>query len=383
VTAFRSSLLSGGLVAFALFVACQSAVPIPVPTATPGPIRLPTTGKLLYSDGYELWSMAPNGASRAQLTRDGTQGFYAGGKWSPDGGRIAAERGVASENGPQLFVVDVATGESKRVSAPSTWLDGFAWSPDGTRLVYSSLTAGGTLASGGTLAPEQGSVYVYDVARGDQKIVGPGVHPSWSPDGTRIAYVHAAGAIAVSAPDGSDLKWVASLGDLDGRFASFATHGYRFLSGPAWSRDSKTIAFSAIEGGPILDAIQVVFIGAPLPGAPLKPFSLGRTGAQHHIVNLQWSPAADVLAYASIYAGPHHHIIGTIDPRQSETHPLFDSPRHFLDYTWTPDGSLLYVAIDEEHAYALVRADVASDDPPRLVPGGSRPDWCCRAPNAN
>src|SRR5207237_7460859 len=102
-----------------------------------------------------------------------------------------------------------------RISPPSTWLDGFAWSPDGKKIVYASLTGGGTLASGGTLAPEAGTVYLYDVASGKQLIAGRGVHPSWSPDGARIAYVHAAGAIAISAPDGSDMQWLASLSDLN------------------------------------------------------------------------------------------------------------------------------------------------------------------------
>jgi hypothetical protein len=150
---------------------------------------------------------------------------------------------------------------------------------------------------------------------------------------------------------------------------------------PTWSRDGKRIAFSAIEAGPILDAIQVVFNGAPVPGAPLKPYSLGRTGAQHHIVNLQWSPTADVLAYASIYAGPHHHIVGTIDPAGVEARPLFDSSHHFLDYAWSPDGSVLLLAIDEEQAFAVIGVQRPDADPRRLTPAGSRPDWCCRPPS--
>ncbi len=363
-----------------LFNACDGGPRgnVPAPSLSPSPVRLPTAGKLVFSDGTDLYRSAPDGSNRVRITRDGEGGFYAGGRWSPDGKLVAAERGLPSESGPQLFIVDPATGESKRVSPAGTWLDGFGWSPDGTRVVYASLTSGGTLASGGTLQPEKGDVRVYEVTSGTQRVVGPGVHPSWSPDGARIAYVHAAGAIAVSAPDGGEMKWIASLPDLNRTFASFAPNGYRFLSGPAWSRDGKRIAFSGIEAGPILDAIQVVFVGAPVAGAPLKPFSLGRTGAQHHVVNLSWSPAADVLGYASIYAGPHHHVIGTIDPAKSQAQPLFDSSRHFLDFTWSPDGSVMLLAIDEQHAFAVIRTDRPRDDPPRFESAGFRPDWCCK-----
>lgn len=363
--------------ALALLLAACLEPPAPQATPSASPLGLYRAGALLFSDGTELYASSPDGGDRRRVTREGAEGFYAGGRWSPDGRLIAAERAVAGESGPQLALVDAANGSSERVSPAGTWLDGFAWSPDATRIVYATLTSGGTLAAGGTLVPEKGEIRLYDVGGRTSRVVGQGVHPSWSPDGSRIAYVHAVGAIAVSAPDGGDLKFVATLADLDRLAGSLAPKGFRLLSGPAWSRDAKRLAFSAIEGGPLLDALQVVFLASPAAGSPLRAYSLGRTGAQHHVVNLSWSPTADLLAYASIYAEPHHHIIGTIDPRESTVRPLFDSTRHFLDFTWAPDGSAMLLAIDGDHSLALIRPDRPSDDPPRLSFSGFRPDWCC------
>src|SRR2546428_10469764 len=136
----------------------------PAPSASPQPARLPTAGRLLFSDGTDLYASGPAGSDRTRITRDGADGFYAGGRWSPDGKRVAAERSIPTENGPQLFLVDVASGQGERLSPAGTWLDGFAWSPDGAHIVYASLTSGGTPAPGRTPHPEKGQGHRHHLA---------------------------------------------------------------------------------------------------------------------------------------------------------------------------------------------------------------------------
>lgn len=335
-------------------------------------------GTVLFSDGADLWTTSPIGERRRRVTFDGAAGFYGGGRWSPDGRLIAAERTPGGDGPPRLALVEPATGSSRLISPPGMWLDGYSWSPDGRMLAYAGVTAGGSLFAGGTLDPQSGEIRVYDLATETEATIGRGVHPAWSPDRRWIAYVHAAGAIAMSAADGSSAQWIASLADLNRFAGNIAPRGFRFFGTPAWSRDGMRIAFPAIEGGPILEALQVIFVGVPAPGSPLRAYPIGKTGAQHHVVNLEWSPTGDLLGLSFIYAQPHHHYIGVIDPRKSNIDYLFDSAHHFLDYTWAPDGSQMLLAIDDEPALALIGVARPNQTPPRLTFFGYRPDWCCR-----
>jgi len=93
------------------------------------------------------------------------------------------------------------------------------------------------------------------------------------------------------------------------------------------------------------------------------------------------SPPDSVLAYAFIYAQPHHHYLGTIDPSRPELRPLFDSAKHFLDYSWSPDGSTILLQIDESDEWVYVAARSGSIIR-RSTPGGWHPDWCrCASTN--
>src|SRR3954462_5860827 len=82
-----------------LFIASAScsAAPTPArPTSTTSPIGAPADvgpGRILYSKaGVGLWTSAPDGTGRAALTTNGSDGGYAGARWSPNGALVAAER---------------------------------------------------------------------------------------------------------------------------------------------------------------------------------------------------------------------------------------------------------------------------------------------------
>src|SRR5688500_7046734 len=124
----------------AVFIAtaCAGQVPQisrPTPLSTTPPDRAPAglpTGRVLFSKGgIDLWSAAPDGSGRVSVTTDGAAaGGYLGARWSPDGTLIAAERALPGEGGSQLFVVR-AGAAPVRISRQDTFLDGYAWSPDG------------------------------------------------------------------------------------------------------------------------------------------------------------------------------------------------------------------------------------------------------------
>jgi Tol biopolymer transport system component len=74
-----------------------------------------------------------------------------------------------------------------------------------------------------------GSIYVADPAGGAPSLLGAGLEPTYSPDGTRIAYaVTPAGNVLVAHADGSNPVLAAT---------------DHFLSPLAWSPDGKQIAY--------------------------------------------------------------------------------------------------------------------------------------------
>jgi len=126
----------------------QTSRPTPVSTTPPdrAPAGLPA-GKVLFSKGgLDLWAAAPDGSGRIAVTADGgTGGGYLGARWSPDGALIAAERAVPGEGGSSLFLIRTG-GAPLRLTKADTFLDGYAWSPDGRYLTYGEVISGGTAA---------------------------------------------------------------------------------------------------------------------------------------------------------------------------------------------------------------------------------------------
>ncbi len=164
--------------------------------------------------------------------------------WSPDGERIAYSCAAEDSSGTAICVADGDGGNARTVTAPPR-LQGVAqndgqpaWSPDGARLAFTRVL--GRVFEG---APGASILTVpADGAEGDTAAVvrASGVwasHPSWSPDGGRIAYRH-------EGFDGSAERWIA-------RIASVAPDGTGKLdltdgpddADPAYSPDGRSLAY--------------------------------------------------------------------------------------------------------------------------------------------
>ena len=380
--------------ALALFIAVSCTATTPVarserPVSTSAPSGAPsglTGGRVLFSKaGIDLWSSLPDGSGRVAVTQDGSAGGYVSGRWSPDATQIAAERSMPGESGSALYLLRPSRAP-ERLTRTDTFLDGYVWSPDGRYLAYGEVISGATAAAGGlTLVGSVGDVHLYDTQTSTDIVVGPGTHPAFSPDGTRLGYAHLSGAIAsadltvLSAargkPDKLPTQMLVSLPDLTRISTAIAPRGMGLIGGPQYSSDGKLIAYAAIENGPVLEAEQIVYVQDAVPSAPPKLFALGRTGALHHVADLRWSPTAAVLAYTIINAQPHHHWLYSIDMRSGDRRELFDSQQHFLDFTWSPDGKVILLQMDDGDMWLYFRPDrpgpIGS-----VAPGGWRPDWC-------
>ena len=140
--------------------------------------------------------------------------------WSPDGKKIAfvSNRNNVNKDHKQIWVID-ADGKN-----PIRLTDGLVdanpdWSPDGTKIVYG--TGGG--------------ITVLDADGKDKRLLTPhGVHPTWSPDGERIAFIFAV-----------DVINHVFVMDADGRNRMRLTRDFVHKRLPSWSHDGTRIAYLA------------------------------------------------------------------------------------------------------------------------------------------
>jgi hypothetical protein len=170
-----------------------------------------------------------DGGARDQITNGPKRGWDTHPAYSPDGTRIAFMRftmsdcpatgchrpGGARGFGGSIWVMRTDGSDQHRLTAPGqVWADP-QWSPDGSKLLIQSYDEGGTRngvssdlytirADGTGLEP------VTRTRKGEFSFTG-----DWSPDGSRIAYVHYKPGddhleIQTMAADGSDPQTVAT-----------------------------------------------------------------------------------------------------------------------------------------------------------------------------
>ena len=166
----------------------------------------------------EIWLVNADGSDRRQLTESPLPGSGAfPWEWSPDGSRIAYA--VAIPHVMEFGVVDVDGSDQRSLGS------GFApsWSPDGERLVFDRLVGD----------PPMSAIHVIDLSGGERRRLIDGTGATWSPDGEEIVFTSGHGAdspsITSANADGSDRRVLA-----------------RGVA-PRWSPDGMQIAYSTLD----------------------------------------------------------------------------------------------------------------------------------------
>ena len=197
------------------------------------------------SGAWEIWTMKQNGTKQTQLTHFG--GFAIFPDFSPDGSRIAFTGFVDAAQNDQIYVVDAVTGLAPQqltscpTSSPDCFSDYPVWSPDGTTIAF---THGDGFDADDNPVNEQ--VWIMNADGSNAHALTSGVDPKdqvpdWSPDGSRIAYS--------SGQNGSEGIWTMNADGSNQRQLTGCAPGATAPCqagddfGTAWSPDGSKIAF--------------------------------------------------------------------------------------------------------------------------------------------
>ena len=199
------------------------------------PVISPDGKRVAFAALGDIYSM-PIGGKPENLTQD--RFLDTDPAWSPDGTRLA----YSSDRGGdqlQIWIRDMKTGESRQLTHMNTQPQGAAWSPDGTRIAVFNVTGVFRVAEISAIDVATGTVTkIHDT------LPQPGP-PTWSPDGSRIAVTGTAPystrfregtnqILTMSASAAGDDRWYAPVPNL-----SIDSRGG---CGPVWSPDGKRMA---------------------------------------------------------------------------------------------------------------------------------------------
>jgi Tol biopolymer transport system component len=164
----------------------------------------PVDGRLTFfrlgQGSIELVTASRDASSVAKVADFEPSTYYLYPRWSPDGRWIAFQRGDSVRF--DVFAVPAGGGEPRQLTRENGMINGFAWLPDATGLVYSS--------SRGTTLPYLGASNLWQVALRDgaRRQLTWGelsyMHPDVSKDGTIAASRLQIHADIWKFPDGGD-----------------------------------------------------------------------------------------------------------------------------------------------------------------------------------
>lgn len=254
---------------------------------------------------------------------------------------------------PEIFIMNAVGGNVRQLTQNDfpTWNP--SWSPDGTMIAYTGYENHG-----------QGEIYIMDV-KGTipRRLTYNNVdghhdgHPSWSPDGTGIAFV--------SSRDGDSEIYTMNI---DGTNLRQLTDNHHRDGSPAWSPDGTLIAFDSDWAGDFRpsdwDGPDVFLMNAD----GTRQRQLTQEYSSHHApsgspggvalaaakrksedagsYNPSWSPDSARIAFTT------HLDSGTeiflMDADGTSQRQLTHNDRHFgfrrLSSSWSPDGTQILFA---------------------------------------
>lgn len=246
-----------------------------------------SNGELLYTkrldNGWHLFALDPTTGAERQIT-DGYRDY--GSDWSPDGSRIVYD--AEDSDGHAIWVAKADGSDAFKLvddgSVPS-------WSPEGTKIVFARPDNELMVPIGEGSSASAFHLYVMDADGTNVRRLTDGQYadysPTWSPDGTQIAFIRSGLGLFVMNADGSDQRAVLGPG--------------AEIGPPDWSPEGTSIALTVNgvdggrPGGVMLVSVNASDTTAIVPGT--------EADYPDYVSNPTWSPDGQWIAYIHGYPG--------------------------------------------------------------------------------
>jgi Tol biopolymer transport system component len=189
-------------------------------------------GRIVFSSETEdVWVANADGSNAHRLTS--TKAWEFDPTWSPDGARIAFRYQPGDDDTTEIYAIDSDGTDVVRLTRNDVPDWGPDWSPDGRRIVWNSaVRTGGFGFFGTTMRPDGSGVRL--VSRHYVE------YPTWSPDGTKIAFM-----AQLAGASGNDPDYEIFVMDADGSHVRRLTRNPGSDGWPAWSPDGTQIVYAS------------------------------------------------------------------------------------------------------------------------------------------
>ncbi len=273
--------------------------------------------------------------------------------------RIMFAREVRSGNGEmakELYVVDSDGENLRRVTNYGDITLSPAWSPDGSRVAFSSFKSGLPL------------VHELNLETGEERVLSPNrqgqtMTPTYHPDGNTVAF---------SIADGSRSGLFAYDFTRDCCLVHLSGGRHNDLS-PTYSPDGSRLAFNSNRLG---TAIPQIYVMSARGGEAelISPYVYGRGG---YYTSPDWSPRGDQVAFhGRIRRGRYQILVADVEDAGRKVIQLTDEGNN-EDPSWAPDGRHLVFVGERNWGFGLFVVDAVTGRLRTLVGGvrASVPDW--------
>jgi dipeptidyl aminopeptidase/acylaminoacyl peptidase len=319
---------------------------------------------------------------------------------SPDGARVAYTVEVSDGNGRprrEAWVIGAAGGTATRLADPHGPLMTPRWSPDG-RMIAGLSRDGHGMVLGVVRADGGGYRRLADVSGTNHPLPATGEPFAWSPDGTRIVFASAApGPPSGLAGDpvvvtrylykpttsqpgaafNDDRRLHLYLVEVASGRVRPLTSGDRYEHSPAWSPSGAEVTFlSNHERDPERVFNDDVF-SVSLASGELRRLTTTPSAEYEP----QWSPDGRSLALLATQRpltssettmeDTHVWVMDAQGQGRREIGGAVDNRQESLG--WSPDGSAVLAMVQEHGSVRLHRFPVAGDGPSVVVPGADEP----------